>query len=131
MTTPADVRVGTQAGRASVRRLGEQEEWRSICGMRRDLVGPAEQDLAAFHYMRISDSRRHYHRLTAEYYYVTEGVGEMELDDDTVPIAKGDLIVVPAGVRHTTRPTTDAELHVLIVAIPAPDPGADPDHYYD
>jgi mannose-6-phosphate isomerase-like protein (cupin superfamily) len=71
--------------------------------------------------MRISDSRKHMHKRTTEYYYVTEGVGEIELDDETVPIAKGDMIIVPPGVAHTARPTTDAELHVLIIVVPPAD----------
>lgn len=116
---------------ASIRHLADQNEFRSICGFRRDLVAPDEGELAAFHYMRISDSRRHYHVKTTEYYFVTEGRGEMELDDATVALAQGDLVVVPPGVRHTTRPAKDADLHVLIVAIPCPEPGADPDHFYD
>jgi len=129
--TPPDVNVSLKLPRASVRRLGDQEEFRSICGMRRDLLGPREDEPAFFHYMRIHDSRRHYHRKTIEYYFVVEGTGEMELDDETVPIAKGDFIVVPTGVWHTTRPTTDAELHILICALPAEpyEPG-EQDHYY-
>jgi mannose-6-phosphate isomerase-like protein (cupin superfamily) len=120
----------TQASRkASVRRLTDQDEFRSICGMRRDLVAPEEP--AQFHYMRIHDSKRHYHRKTLEYYFVTEGVGEMELDDETIEIRKGDLIVVPTGVRHTSRPTTDEELHILICALPQGVEPGEKDHYYD
>ena len=102
----------------SVRRLADQNEFRSVCGMRRDLVGPDDDEPLMFHYMRIHDSRKHYHNKTIEYYYVVEGVGEMELDDETVQIAKGDMIVVPTGVWHTSRPTSDDELHILICALP-------------
>jgi len=123
-----DIRECARVGRASVRRLGDQEEWRSICGTRRDLANASEEP-AAFHYMRISDSRKHYHERTTEYYFVVEGVGEMELDEETVPIREGDLIVVPPGTRHTSRPTAEAELHILIVAIPPFSP-SDPDHHF-
>jgi mannose-6-phosphate isomerase-like protein (cupin superfamily) len=120
-----------QAGRATVRRLADQEEFRSICGMRRDLVGQSDAEPVLFHYMRIHDSRRHYHRKTIEYYYVVSGTGEMELDDDTVAIAAGDMIVVPTGVWHTTRPTTDEELHILICALPQGTEPGEQDHYYE
>ena len=128
--TKTEIKEAVRVNKASVRRLGEQNEFRSICGTRRDLVG-IEREPVAFHYLRISDSKKHYHKKTTEYYFVAEGVGEMELDDKTIPIQKGDLIVVPPGTRHTSRPTTKQELHILIVAHPPIDPEVDPDHYSD
>jgi mannose-6-phosphate isomerase-like protein (cupin superfamily) len=122
------VQERARVGRASVRRLADQEEWRSICGMRRDLAN-APGEPAAFHYMRISDSRKHWHAKTTEYYFVAEGEGEMELDDETIPIRKGDLVFVPPGTRHTSRPAPGAELHILIVAVPPFSP-SDPDHHF-
>jgi mannose-6-phosphate isomerase-like protein (cupin superfamily) len=125
------VNVAVQLPAASVRRLADQDEFRSICGMRRDLVGITETEPARFHYMRIHDSRKHYHRHTIEYYFVAEGHGEMDLDDQTVTITKGDLIVVPPGVRHTSRPTSDSELHILICALPGDADPDEPDIHYD
>ncbi|MEX2394658.1 MAG: cupin domain-containing protein [Actinomycetota bacterium] len=128
--SPNPVNVSETGTRATVRHLVEQDEFRSVCGMRRDLVGPAENEPVLFHYMRIHDSRKHYHRKTIEYYYVTEGVGEMELDDEVVQVSKGDMIVVPTGVWHTSRPTSDEELHILICALPQGlDPGEVDSHY--
>jgi mannose-6-phosphate isomerase-like protein (cupin superfamily) len=123
----AEVRLGYQ-GEATVRRLSDQDEFRSTCGMRRDLLAAGEADPVRVHYLRIGDSKRHVHRKTTEYYYVTEGVGEIELDDDTVPIAKGDLIVVPPGVWHTSRPLPGEELHVLLVVVPPTGGDGKPDH---
>lgn len=128
--SPAPVRISAQISRASVRSLTDQEEFRSVCGMRRDLVGPSEEEPVLFHYMRIHDSRKHYHRKTIEYYFVAEGSGEMELDGEVVPVAKGDMIVVPTGVWHTSRPVGDEELHILICAVPQGlEPGGDDTHY--
>ena len=123
--------ISSHVSRASVRRLADQEEFRSVCGMRRDLVGPGAEDPLLFHYMRIHDSRKHYHRKTIEYYFVVEGAGEMELDGETVPIAKGDMIVVPTGVWHTSRPTTGAELHILICALPQGVEEGEVDSHYE
>jgi mannose-6-phosphate isomerase-like protein (cupin superfamily) len=129
-TSPAPVRISARASRATVRRLSDQDEFRSVCGMRRDLVGPSEDEPLLFHYMRIHDSRKHYHRKTIEYYYVVSGSGEMELNEEVVPIGAGDMIVVPTGVWHTSRPTTDEELHILICALPQGlDPGEVDSHY--
>lgn len=128
--SPAPVHISARASRATVRRLADQDEFRSVCGMRRDLVGPSEDEPALFHYMRIHDSRKHYHRKTIEYYYVAEGRGEMELDDEVVQIAKGDMIVVPTGVWHTSRPAPESELHILICALPQGlEPGEVDSHY--
>lgn len=120
----------TQQRKASIRHLADQEEFRSVCGMRRDLVAPDEGEPAIFHFMRIHDSTKHYHRKTIEYYYVVSGTGEMELDDETVEVSEGDMIVVPTGVWHTSRPTTDSELHILICAVPQGlEPGESDVHY--
>jgi mannose-6-phosphate isomerase-like protein (cupin superfamily) len=129
--SPAPVHISTQASRATVRSLADQDEFRSVCGMRRDLVGPAEAEPVLFHYMRIHDSTKHYHKKTIEYYYVAEGRGEMELDDEIVPISKGDMIVVPTGVWHTSRPTTDEELHILICALPQGLEDGEVDSHYE
>lgn len=123
-----DVKEAVRVNQASVRHLADQSEFRSICGFRRDLVNAGEEK-ANFHYMRIQDSKKHYHKKTTEYYFVADGVGEMELDDQTVPVKKGDLIVVPPGTRHTSRPAQGLELHILIVAVP-PFQKDDPDHFF-
>jgi mannose-6-phosphate isomerase-like protein (cupin superfamily) len=123
------VRVSRQVGPARVVKLSDQEEFRSTCGMRRDLVDVGTDEPLWFHYLRVSDSRKHFHARTTEYYFVVAGPGEMELDDDTVPIEAGDMIVVPPGVRHTTRPTTDADLEILIVVRPPSGAAAHEEHY--
>jgi mannose-6-phosphate isomerase-like protein (cupin superfamily) len=127
-----DVNVETVAGtKATVRRLTEQGEWRSTCGMRRDLLAAVEQGPVRIHMLRIHDSKKHWHRRTTEYYFVTEGEGEIELDGETVSIAAGDLVVVPPGVWHTSRPASGHDLHVLLVVVPPSGSGGEPDHSPD
>lgn len=129
--TDVKVIAAVTAGAATVRRLGDQEEWRSVCGMRRDLLAASEGQPVRFHYLRIGDSRKHVHRKTIEYYFVTEGEGEIELGDEVVPIAKGDLVAVPPGTWHTSRPVPGKELHVLLIVVPAVDAAGQPDHAPD
>ena len=118
-------------GQSSIRRLADQQEFRSVCGMRRDLILGQEEGVAV-HVMRIGDSKKHYHKVTTEYYYVTDGEGELELDGTVYPLAKGDLAVVRPGTVHTSRPLPGKELHVLIVVSPNPDSLPAPDlHYKD
>ena len=123
------VQVAKSVNGARVVRLSDQEEFRSTCGMRRDFVDVGTDEPLWFHYMRISDSRKHFHAKTTEYYFVVSGQGEMELGDETVAIEPGDMITVPPGVRHTSRPTTDADLEILIVVRPASGAEAHEEHY--
>lgn len=121
-----------RAGRsASVRRLSEQEEFRSTCGFRRDLTLSAPGEPLWFHFLRIQDARRHSHRRTTEYYFVVDGDGFIELDDDRVAIGKGDLVVIPPGTRHDAIPGAGGELQVLIVAVPDPQDEHQDEDYYD
>lgn len=116
--------------RASVRRLADQEEFRSTCGFRRDLTLSVPGEPLWFHYLRIQDARRHSHSRTTEYYFVVDGDGHIELDDERLPIGKGDLVVIPPGTRHDAIPAAGGELHVLIVAVPDPtDPHPDEDYH--
>lgn len=115
----------------TVRRVADQHEWRSICGMRRDLVSAEEGQPTRVHYMRISDSKKHYHQRTTEYYYITEGRGEVELDDEVFEVTKGDLVVIPPYTRHTSRPADGEELHALLFVIPERGPDGEPDHSPD
>lgn len=124
------VEVIGAGARASVRRLADQEEFRSTCGFRRDLTLATKDEPLWFHYLRIDHARRHVHRRTTEYYFVVEGAGHIELDDERIPIGKGDLVVIPPGTAHDAVPADGSELHVLIVA--APDPTDDsPDEDYE
>lgn len=123
------VKVAREVGAARVIKLTAQEEFRSTCGMRRDLVDVGADEPLWFHYMRIGDSRKHFHAKTTEYYFVVSGRGEMDLDDETVAIETGDMIVVPPGVRHTSRPTGDADLEILIIVVPPDGAKAHEEHY--
>jgi mannose-6-phosphate isomerase-like protein (cupin superfamily) len=116
-------------GPSSIRNLEQQTEFRSICGFRKDLVMAPEEGVA-IHLMRIQDSKKHYHKITTEYYYVTEGEGELELDGEIYPIQAGDLVVIKPGTVHTSRPLEGKELKVLITVAPNPDSLPAPDLYY-
>src|SRR6185369_7474936 len=86
-------------GPSSIRNLKDQTEFRSVCGFRKDLAFGAEEGVA-IHLMRIQDSKKHYHKKTTEYYYVTGGEGELELDGKVYPIHEGDLVVIRPGTVH-------------------------------
>jgi uncharacterized cupin superfamily protein len=57
----------------------------------------------------------HRHHLGDEFVFVLSGSGVVELDGETVPIAAGDFIGLPArGPAHCLRNTGSAELVFLV-----------------
>ena len=48
-------------------------------------------------------TQRHYHRLSEEFYFILEGVGEMTIDGSSRPVGIGDAILIPPGALHTIR----------------------------
>jgi mannose-6-phosphate isomerase-like protein (cupin superfamily) len=45
-------------------------------------------------------TQRHYHRLSEEFYFILEGTGKMEIDENTQDVRPGDAILIPAGAWH-------------------------------
>ncbi len=55
----------------------------------------------------------HQHEHEDEMFYVVHGNFRMEFRDRTVPLAAGEMLVVPRGVEH--RPVADQEVCVMLV----------------
>lgn len=55
----------------------------------------------------------HSHPETDELFLVIQGEMAIEFRDGILPLAKGQLCVVPRGVEH--RPVADAECHILLI----------------
>jgi len=53
-------------------------------------------------------------------YHVLEGKGVFVLEDRTVPMEAGIMLVAPEGVPHGIQNTGDERLLVLAVLAPAP-----------
>src|SRR5262245_22945980 len=99
-TMERDIQVAQKIGGATLRALADQEEWRSICGFRRDLVQGRENLDISFHYLRIFESRKHRHHRATECCVGMQGTGSIIIEDKPVPIGKGDVVVVPPGTWH-------------------------------
>jgi mannose-6-phosphate isomerase-like protein (cupin superfamily) len=72
----------------------------------------------------ITDSRKHHHLQSTEYYYILAGAGHMELDDQVIGLEPGTAVIIPPGCAHRAY----GDLTCLIVIIPASEPG---DEYFD
>jgi mannose-6-phosphate isomerase-like protein (cupin superfamily) len=54
----------------------------------------------------------HHHDNEDELFLVIEGALRMDLRDRSVPVEKGEFIVIPRGTEH--RPVAEHEVHVLL-----------------
>ena len=57
----------------------------------------------------------HVHEHSDELFYVVEGQFAVELDDGLVPLAQGELLVVPKGTRH--RPVVTSRVKCLLIEL--------------
>ena len=105
--------------RAIVKKLADTEAVPCPCGEAARILTGEDNDALSVHVVRISkDSETHYHTRLTETYYVLEGSGVMELDDERVDIAPGDVIHIPPGVRHRAV----GSLTILNIVTPPFDP---------
>lgn len=100
--------------RPVIRNAFDVPEERGVCGFRRQLITEADTPAANVSYLRIDNSRYHYHKKMTEFYYVISGGGTVTLDGETHPVKAGDIVVIPPGVWHTS----DGEMDVLITGVP-------------
>jgi mannose-6-phosphate isomerase-like protein (cupin superfamily) len=90
------------------------EPWAETCGQIRCLVEEKDGAAAEIHLVEINDAKLHYHAHTDEFYYVVDGQGTMQLDDEEVELHRGVVVYIPRGVRHKAR----GNVTVLTVCIP-------------
>jgi len=61
----------------------------------------------------------HHHPRTEEIYYILEGSGRMQVDDQTADVAVGDAIAIPPGSQHQLTNTGPIPLTFLCCCAPA------------
>ena len=90
------------------------------CGQSTRILTAADGAPCSVHVTSIADSVRHYHRRTAEVYYILEGVGKIELNDEWFPITPGTVIQIDPGTFH--RVVSEQGITTIVMAIPPFDP---------
>jgi len=60
----------------------------------------------------------HYHRQTEEIYYIFEGRGRMQINDEVREVGPGDAIAIPPGSVHTIENTGGETLKFLCCCAP-------------
>lgn len=107
-----------------VKNLEEIPTERSTCGYRQRLLTDKDNEPIGLSIVKIYDAKKHYHKQTTEYYYILEGKGKMELDDEVIDVKEGMLIVIKPGVRHRAY----GDIKALIISIP---PYREEDMFFD
>ena len=96
------------------------------CGQSTRVLTAVDGGPCSLHVTSIHDSVRHYHRDTAEVYYILEGTGKIELNGEWFDVAPGVVIHIEPGTRH--RVVSERGLKTIVVAIP---PFRDDDEHFD
>jgi mannose-6-phosphate isomerase-like protein (cupin superfamily) len=61
----------------------------------------------------------HYHPQTEEIYFILEGQGRMQVDDQSQDVNPGDAIAIPPGARHQITNIGSVPLRLLCCCAPA------------
>lgn len=64
-------------------------------------------------------SRKHYHPVAEESYYILSGTATLVVDDDTATLGPGDSVVLLPNQVHQISNSGDDDLTLLAVCIPA------------
>ena len=100
-----------------VRRLTEAPTVRSECGQStRPLTFP-DATVCNLHVTFIKDSTKHYHKECTEVYYILQGRGKMELNDDVIDVEPGMIIYIEPFTAH--RLMSAEGVRTIVFGVPA------------
>lgn len=109
-----------------IRKLADAPSVPCPCGVSTRPLTAADGAPCSLHVTAIRDSERHYHRRTTEVYYILEGTGKIELNNDWHELEPGTVIWIEPGTRH--RVVSEQGLKTIVFALPAFDAG---DEWFD
>ena len=110
--------MGTVSGKGYlVRRLQDAPTVRSECGQSTRPLSYPETAVCNLHVTFIKDSTRHYHKQCTEVYYILQGRGKMELNDDVVEVEPGTVIYIEPNTAH--RLFSEEGVQTIVFGVPA------------
>jgi len=96
----------------------------SLCGQSIRVITHRDTPEINIHVTHILDGVKHYHKRTNEVYYILEGKGKLELDQEVVDLKPGVTVLIPPGVRHRGY----GDFKTIVIGTPAQTPE---DEYLD
>ena len=108
---------GTATKGYLIRSLQEAPTVECVCGQStRPLTFP-ETTACSLHVTIIRDSAKHYHRDVTEVYYILQGRGKIELNDDLFDVEPGMVIYIEPGTAH--RLYSAEGVQTIVFGVPA------------
>jgi mannose-6-phosphate isomerase-like protein (cupin superfamily) len=100
-----------------VRRVQDAPSVRSECGeSTRPLTYP-DTPVCNLHVTFIRDSTKHYHRDCTEVYYILEGRGKMELNDEVIEVEPDMVVYIEPYTAH--RLFSEEGVRTIVFGVPA------------
>ena len=87
-----------------------------------------KQSLAEASLPEGGETQRHYHNVSEEIYFITEGEGVMELEGKVSKVKPGDAILIPPGSWHQIKASEGTALKLLCCCSP---PYSHEDTFFD
>ena len=103
-----------------IRRLEEAPTVPCPCGESTRPLTRAETPVCNLHVTFIKDSIKHYHKECTEVYYILEGEGKMELNDELVDVHPGMIVYIEPYTTH--RLYSEAGVRTIVFGVPALNP---------
>jgi mannose-6-phosphate isomerase-like protein (cupin superfamily) len=66
-----------------------------------------------------ASTQEHYHIRTEEIYFITAGIGQIQIEDERREVRPGDAIAIPPGKKHKIWNTGPEPLKLLCCCAPA------------
>ena len=107
-----------------IKRLSEAPTVPCPCGSSTRPLTREDSPVCNLHVTRITDSRKHYHKLCTEVYFILGGRGRMELGDDVVDVEPEMVVYIEPGTPHRLC----GDVRTVVFGVPALQ---EDDEYFD
>lgn len=81
--------------------------------------GNSQQSLAQARVKPGQSTQLHKHKVSEELYFITQGMGELQLDEQLIPVETGDCICIKPSMAHCIKNTGSQDLIFLCCCAPA------------
>ena len=109
-----------------VRRIQDAPTVPCPCGLSTRPLTADDQVVCNLHVTFIQDSVKHFHKACTEVYYILEGRGKMELNDDVIDVEPGMVVYIEPFTRH--RLYSKEGVRTIVVGVP---PFQQDDEFYE
>ncbi|MBI1918227.1 MAG: cupin domain-containing protein [Planctomycetes bacterium] len=100
-----------------IRRIQDAPTLTSACGQSTRPLTASDGVACNLHVTFITDSVKHYHRQCTEVYYILEGRGKMELNDEVIDVEPGTVVYIEPYTRH--RLWSEEGVRTIVFGMPA------------